>query len=148
MTSRTVSQSALFVGVVFVGLLVLGSILSSGPSAATIEADRQPASTTTTIPVPEGVFVVHLDNGVLRPSNLEIDLDVVQIVQWVNDDGREFVLEDSDGSFTAPLGPDDTFEFDYSTLPPGLYRYTAVLVTDSLFGGVRIPGLVDTRAAQ
>jgi len=148
-TNRIIFRSALFLSAVFVGLIVLGSVLTSGPSQATIDGGRQPTSTTTTEPPPEGVFIVFIDNGVLRPSNLAINLDVVQSVQWINRDEREFFLEEADGNFVSdPLAKGDMFEFDFSTLPPGLYRYKAVLVTDSIFGGVRIPGLVDSRAEQ
>ncbi|MFV1969408.1 MAG: hypothetical protein ACC683_00235 [Acidimicrobiia bacterium] len=149
MAKRTIFKSALFVGGVFLALVVLGSVISSGPSQATIEADRTPTTTTTTEPPPEGVVVVRIDNGVLRPSNLELDLDEFQIVKWINEDDREFVIEASDGSFVSPpLSQGDVFEFNFSTLPTALHRYKAILDTDSLFGGVRIPGLVDTRPAQ
>ncbi len=149
MANRTVFRSALTVAAVFVGLIVLGAVLTSGPSQATIDAGRLPTSTTTTEPPPEGVTVVFIDNGVLRPSNLEINTEAVQIVQWINRDEREFIMEDSTGNFVSePMRKGDMFEFDYSTLPPGLYRYKAILVTDSIFGGVRIPGLVDSRAEQ
>ncbi len=149
MAKRTVFSSALLVAGVFVAVLVLGAVLQSGPSQATIDADRQPTSTTTTEPPPEGVTIVFIDNGVLRPSNLEIDTTAIQIVKWINRDDREFILEESNGLFVSePLGVGDEFEYDFSTQPNGLYRYKAILVTDSLFGGVRIPGLVDTRAAQ
>jgi len=146
---RTVFSSALLVAGVFVVVLVVGAVLQSGPSQATIGADRQPTSTTTTEPPPEGVTIVFIDNGVLRPSNLEIDTTAIQVVKWINRDDREFILEESNGLFVSePLGGGDEFEYDFSTQPNGLYRYKAILVTDSLFGGVRIPGLVDTRAAQ
>jgi len=146
---RTVFSSALLVAGVFVVVLVVGAVLQSGPSQATIGADRQPTSTTTTEPPPEGVTIVFIDNGVLRPSNLEIDTTAIQVVKWINRDDREFILEESNGLFVSePLGVGDEFEYDFSTQPNGLYRYKAILVTDSLFGGVRIPGLVDTRAAQ
>jgi len=146
---RTVFSSALLVAGVFVAVLVVGAVLQSGPSQATIDADRQPTSTTTTEPPPEGVTIVFIDNGVLRPSNLEIDTTAIQVVKWINRDDREFILEESNGLFVSePLGGGGEFEYDFSTQPNGLYRYKAILVTDSLFGGVRIPGLVDTRAAQ
>jgi len=149
LTNRTLIKSALFVAGVFVALVVVGSLVSSGPSQATVDADRQPTTTTTTEPPAVGVVVVLLENGVLRPSNLEIDLEEIQIVHWINRDDNVFVIEDSGGAFASePLGQGDEFEFDYSTLPPGLYRYRAVLETDSLFGGVRVPGVVDSRPAQ
>lgn len=147
--NRTIFKSTLFVAGIFVALLVLGSVMTSGPSQATLEADRRPTSTTTTEPPPEGVVIVHIDNGVLRPSNLEIDISKIQTVKWINLDEREFYLEDADGNFLSDnLATGEEFEFDYSSLPGALYRYKAVLVTESIFGGVRIPGLVDTRAAQ
>ena len=149
MAKRTIFNSALLVAGVFVVLLVFGAVLQSGPSQATTDAERKPTSTTTTEPPPEGVIVVFIDNGVLRPSNLEIDTTAIQIVKWINRDDREFVLEEASGLFVSePLGLGDEFQYDFSTQPNGLYRYKAVLVTDSLFGGVRIPGLIDTRAAQ
>lgn len=149
MANRTIFQSAIFLAGAFVAILLVGTALQSGPSQATIDADRKPTSTTTTEPPPEGVIVVFIDNGVLRPSNLEIDTDTIQIVKWVNRDDREFILEEASGLFeSGPLGLGDEFEYDFSTQPKGLYRYKAILVTDSLFGGVRIPGLVDSRATQ
>lgn len=149
MSNRTKPSGAVLVAVVFVALLVLGTLLTSGPSQATSEANRQPTTTTTTEPPPEGEVVVFIENGVLRPSNLEIDLEVIQIIKWVNLDDRVFVIEGGDDSFMSePLGTGDEFSFDYSTLPPGLYRYKAVLETNSLFGGVRIPGIVDSRPSQ
>jgi len=130
-------------------LVVLGSLVSSGPSQATIDADRQPTTTTTTEPPPVGVVVVRISDGVLLPSNLEIQLEEIQIVKWINEDDRVFILEDSMGAFVSPpLAKGATFEFDYSEVPTALHRYQAVLDTDSIFGGVRIPGLVDTRPAQ
>lgn len=149
MTNRTLFKSAIFIAGVFVALVVVGSLVSSGPSQATVESDRQPTTTTTTEPPAAGVVVVLLENGVLRPSNLEIDLEQIQIVNWINNDDRVFIIEDAGGAFASePLSPGDEFEFDYSTVPPGLYRYRAVLDTDSLFGGVRVPGVVDSRPAQ
>jgi hypothetical protein len=60
-----------------------------------------------------------------------------------------FVIEAADGAFASPpLDVGDSFQFDYSTLSTALHGYKAILDTDSLFGGVRIPGLVDTRPAR
>lgn len=149
MSSRSISSGVVFVAVVFVALLAVGTLLTSGPSEATIDADRQPTTTTTTEPPPEGETVVFIENGAMRPSNLELDLEVIQVVKWVNLDDRIFVIEGGDGTFMSqPLGQGDEFSFDYSTLPPGLHRYKAVLETNSLIGGVRIPGIVDSRPAQ
>lgn len=149
MANRTVFQSALLVAGVFVAVLLLGSVLQSGPSQATIDADRTPTSVTTTEPPPAGVTIVYIDNGVLRPSNLEIDIAAIQIVKWINRDERSFTIEEANELFiSGELAKGDEFEFDFSTHPESLYRYQAVLVSDSIFGGVRLPGLVDSRAAQ
>jgi hypothetical protein len=60
-----------------------------------------------------------------------------------------FVIEATDGAFASPpLDMGDSFPFDYSTVPTALHRSKAILDTDSLFGGVRIPGLVNTHPAQ
>jgi hypothetical protein len=135
-------KSTLLVVGVFVALMIVGAIMASGPSAATIAADRTPTSTTTTEPPPEGIAIVRIDNGVFRPANLKIDLDEVWIVRWINDDPREYVMVDSDGNFEVTLAEGDTFEFDYSTLEPGIHRYKA------LIGFQRIPGSVDSRPSQ
>jgi len=140
---RTVIQSTVLVAAVFVVLLAVGTVISSGPSSATEEAGRVPTTTTTTEPAPEGVVVVRLNNGVFRPSNLAIDLDAIQIVQWINEDDREYVLVGSGGTFESPpMNQGDTFEFDFSTLDPAIHRYNA------LVGFQRIPGSVDTRPEQ
>lgn len=142
MDSRSIMKSMLLVVGAFAILLVLGALNTSTPSASTIEADRQPTTTTTTEPPPEGVTVVLIDNGVFRPANLKIDLDEIWIVQWINEDPREYVLVDSDGNFETTLAEGDVFEFDYSTLEPGIHRYKA------LIGMQRIPGAVDSRPKQ
>ena len=86
---------------------------------------------------------MRLSNGVFRPANLKLNTAEIQIVQWVNEDPREYVLVSSEGAFESqPLGQGDTFEFDYSTLDPGIHRYNA------LIGAQRIPGSVDTRPDQ
>jgi hypothetical protein len=143
MTRRTLFQSIALVAIVFVAVLAIGTVVSSGPSEATQEAGRVPTTTTTTEPPPEGVVIVRLDNGVFRPSNLRIDLAETQIVQWVNEDPREYVIVGSGGTFESPtLAQGDTFEFDFSTLEPAIHRYNA------LIGFQRIPGSVDTRPEQ
>jgi hypothetical protein len=140
---RTLIQSSLLVVVVFVVLLVVGTVITSGPSTATQEAARPPTTTTTTEPPPEGVVIVRLSNGVFRPANLAIDIAEVQIVQWVNEDDREYIIVGSGGTFESPpLNQGDTFEFDFSTLDPAIHRYNA------LIGFQRIPGSVDTRPEQ
>jgi hypothetical protein len=132
----------LLVAGVFVALLVVGSVTTSGPSEATVTADRRPTTTTTTEAPPEGVAIVRIDNGVFRPASLKIDLDEVWVVKWINDDPREYLMVDSGGNFEVTLGEGDTFEFDYSTLEPGIHRYNATI------GFQRIPGSVDSRPSQ
>ncbi|MGI9667907.1 MAG: hypothetical protein ACR2N2_12570 [Acidimicrobiia bacterium] len=143
MGRRTLIQSTILVLVVFGVLLVVGSARSSSPSDSVQEAGRAPTTTTTTEPPPEGVVVVRLSNGVFRPANLAIDIEEVQIVQWINEDPREYVIVGSGGIFESPpLNQGDTFEFDFSTLDPAIHRYNA------LIGFQRIPGSVDTRPEQ
>ena len=143
MGKRTLIQSTVLVVVVFAVLVAIGSVLSSSPSEATVEAGRVPTTTTTTEPPPEGVVIVRLNNGVFRPANLAIDLEVTQTVQWINEDPREYIIVGSGGTFESPpLNQGDTFEFDFSTLEPGIHRYNA------LIGFQRIPGSVDTRPEQ
>ena len=136
-------KSTVLVAGVFALLLVLGTVLSSEPSQATLDAGRTPTTTTTSEPPPEGVVIVRLANGTFRPSNLRLDIEVAQIVQWINEDDRDYILSGTAGLFeSVPLGPGDTFEFDFSTVDPGIHRYSA------LIGFQRIPGSVDTRPAQ
>ena len=142
MDSRTIMKSTVLVVGVFVALIVIGTLITSSPSEATIAADRQPTTTTTTEPPPEGVAVVLIDNGVFRPANIKIDLDEIWIVKWINEDPREYLLVDSDDNFEVTLAEGDEFEFDYSTLEPGIHRYKAFI------GKQRIPGAVDSRPQQ
>lgn len=143
MGRRTLIQSTVLVAAVFVVLVAVGTVVTSGPSSATEEAARAPTTTTTTEPPPEGVVTVRLSNGVFRPSNLSVDIEEIQIVQWINEDDREYIISGSGGTFESPpLNQGDTFEFDFSTLEPGIHRYNA------LIGFQRIPGSVDTRPEQ
>jgi hypothetical protein len=135
-------KSAVFVLVVFVALIVVGTLKTSNPSDATVESDKQPVVTTTTEPPPDGLAVVRIDNGVFRPANLNINLDEIWIVRWVNDDDVEYLLQGTEDEFEVKLGPGDEFEFDYSGLEPDIYRYRAFV------GFNRIPGSVDTRPDQ
>ena len=143
MTRRTLVQSIVFIAVVFVLLLAVGTVITSSPSAAVEEAQRVPTTTTTTEPPPEGVGIVRLTNGAFRPANINMDLAVTQTIQWINEDDREYIIIGAGGIFESPpLAQGDTFEFDFSTLDPGIYRYNAVI------GFQRIPGSVDTRPEQ
>jgi plastocyanin len=140
---RNIIRSTVLVAIIFVALLVAGAWASSSPSDETLANAKPPTTTTTTEAPPEGVAVVRLSNGVFRPANLDIDLAVVQTVQWVNEDDREYLIRSTDGEFESPLlAQGDTFEFDFSTLPPGIHRYNA------LVGFQRIPGSVDSRPNQ
>lgn len=143
MGRRNLIKSTLLVAGVFAVLLIVGTVFTSEPSDAIQEAGRVPTTTTTTEPPPEGVVIVRLTNGAFQPSNLSINLDEVQIVQWINEDDREYVILGSGGLFESePLMQGDMFEFDFSTVPPAIHRYNAVL------GFQRIPGSVDTRPEQ
>jgi hypothetical protein len=122
----------------------------SGPSQAALDRNQAPATTTTTEPPPEGVTVVIIENGKFTPSNLEIALEEIWIVKWENQDPpREYQITSRDRNaegeslFESPvLAPGDTWEFDFSTLEPDIYRYNTYI------GNQRIPGLVDTRPAR
>ena len=132
----------------------------SGPSPAAIERNQQPSTTTTTEPPPEGVVVVSIQNGRFSPSNLEIELTEVWIVQWQHRDApvtladgtvqeREYQIisrdrnEDRSFLFESPtMMFGDTYQVDFSAFPEDLYRYNTFL------GLQRIPGLVDTRASR
>ncbi len=148
----------------FIGLMATLSLVlaacGSGPSAAAILRDEQPSTTTTTEPPPQGVIVVSIENGRFSPSNLEIDLSEVWIVEWQHNDApvnladgtvqeREYQIisrdrnEDRTFLFESPVMTfNDIYQVDFSDLPESLYRYNTFL------GQQRIPGLVDTRASR
>jgi hypothetical protein len=138
----TTIKSVLFVLAVAIVLVLAGFAVQSSPSDAVTEAASPPTSTTTTEPAPEGVMVVRISNGSFRPSNVHLDLDEMWIVKWVNEDPREYILADKDERFETTLVEGDEFEFDYSTLEPGIYR------VDATVGLQRIPGTIDTRPEQ
>jgi len=141
----------------------LGLVLAacgSGPSPAALERDEQPSTTTTTEPPPEGVVIVSISNGKFSPSNLEMNLSEMWIVEWQHNDApvtmadgtveeREYQIlsrdrnEDSSFLFESPVMEfGDSYRVDFSELPEDLYRY------NTFVGLQRIPGLVDTRAAR
>jgi hypothetical protein len=140
--NRTVIKSVLLVVGVVAVLFVAGLAVASSPSADVTEAARLPTTTTTTEPPPEGVFVMKIDNGSFRPLNVLLDLNEAWVVKWVNDDPREYLLADKGGLFETTLAEGEEFEFDYSTLEPGIYRVFATV------GFQRIPGTIDTRPEQ
>jgi len=140
---RNAVSAALIVVGAFVIFAVIGLTIRSGPSEAALESNRKPTTTSTTEPPPEGVVVVRIDNGSFRPSNLQMDLNEVWIVEWVNEDDQTYVIQGRKGEFESPpLEKGDRFQFDFSTLEPGIYRYFAEV------GAQRIPGSVDTRPDQ
>ena len=130
------------------GLIVVAC--GSGPSPEVLAAGARPSTTTTTEPPPEGVFKVAIRNASFRPSNLTLDLDEFQIVQWENEDAdREYVItsrargDDGERMFESPvIGPGETWELDFTTLEEDVHRYFTTL------GAQSIPGLVDTRPEQ
>ncbi len=142
MEKKSIIKSAILVGGIAVVLVLVGLAFQSAPSDAVAEKATPPTSTTTTEPPPEGVIIVRIDNGSFRPSNVKLDLNEVWIVKWVNEDPRDYVLADKDDRFETLLKPGDEFEFDYSTLEPGIYRVNATV------GFQRIPGTIDTRPDQ
>lgn len=142
MDSRTIMKSVAFIIAVFVAVVAIGLLKTSGPSEATVASDKQPVPTTTTEAPPEGIAIVHIDNGVFRPANLKLNLDELWIVRWVNDDDVEYQLQGTNDEFDVQLAPGASFEFDYSTLEPDIHRYRAFV------GFNRIPGSVDSRPEQ
>ena len=89
--------------------------------------------------------IIRIQNGSFQPSNLKVNLDDIQIIRWVHEDqeGRIYTFTSSD-TFWEPIELDrgDEFEFDFSSVDPGLYRYSAQL------GNAFLPGIIDTRPDQ
>jgi hypothetical protein len=73
-------------------LVILGLTQRSGPSDAVVAADRRPSTTTTTEPLPEGVFTIKISNGAFSPAVHELDLNEFQIVRWENLDDVTYVV--------------------------------------------------------
>jgi plastocyanin len=123
-----------------IALALVLAACASGPSHDALVRNEPPPTTTTTTLPPEGVVVVTIKNGKFSPALLQIKLDETWIVRWVNEDPpREYVLTARDLFESGTLAPGDSFEFDFSTLEPGIYRYYTYI------GNQRIPGSVDTR---
>jgi hypothetical protein len=128
-----------------IALVLFSAACGSGPSPEALERNQPPLTTTTTEAAPAEVVVVTIENGKFSPSVLEIDLTKQWIVRWDNDDPpREYsIISRTAGLFESPIiKPGESWEFDFSTMEPGLYRYSTYL------GDQRIPGLVDTRPAR
>jgi len=143
MSRKTVLQSGVLLLGLFIVLIAVGSAIASGPSEEVIASDRRPTTTTTTEPPPEGVAFVVINNGAFRPAILDIDVNEIQTVRWSNEDESVYLFT-STADLWEPveLAQGDEFEFDFSTVEPGIYRFNATL------GFNRIPGSVDTRPEQ
>lgn len=143
MPRKTLIQSSVLVFALFLLFALIGSAIASGPSDEVLAADRRPTTTTTTEPPPEGVAFVTITNGAFRPAILNIDVTETQTVRWANEDDVDYLFT-STADLWEPvdLGPGAEFEFDFSTVEPGIYRYNATI------GFQRVPGSVDTRPDQ
>lgn len=142
---RSLYSSILLVAAIFLVLVVIGSIAQSSPSQAVLDKPQKPTTTTTTEPPPEGVVVVELRNGSFSPANLKLDLTKAWIVKWINTDPVDVRLFDASREKLFDLtltGNGGTFEWDYSELPVGIWRYKAEV------GRNQIPGQIDTRPEQ
>jgi hypothetical protein len=123
-----------------IALALVLAACGSGPSPEAVARNQPPPTTTTTTLPPEGVVVVTIKNGKFTPALLQIQLEDSQIVRWVNEDPpREYVLAARDLFESPTLLPGDSFEFDFSTVEPAIYRYYTFI------GNQRVPGMVDTR---
>lgn len=142
MGNRAAVTSVVFVLAIFAAFVLIGVLFGSGPSDFAQAGNNQPTTTTTTEPPPEGVVIVRVSNGSFRPSNLQVQLNEISIVKWVNEDDRDYLLAGRAGEFETELPAGAEFEFDFSTLEPGIYRYFAEI------GFQRIPGSIDTRPTQ
>ena len=117
-------------------LALAATACASGPSPEALARNQTPSTTTTTEPPPEGTFVVETSNGRFAPSNVELPIDTTPIVRWENNDPpREYqIISSPVGIFESPvIKPGESWEFDFSTLDPGIYRYNTFL------GRQRIP---------
>ncbi len=135
--------------VLALGAMLVSSACASGPAPEVLAAGRTPSTTTTTLPPPEGVTVVRIANASFRPSNLTLDIDREWIVEWRNEDDREYQIisrdrnDEGERIFESPmLVEGDTWQVDFRDLEPAVYRYFMTL------GAQSIPGLVDTRPEQ
>lgn len=131
-----------------VALLIFAGSCASGPSEAAKLRDVAPATTTTTVPLPEGIQLVKILNASFQPSVLDLDTTEVPIVRWENIDEVEYTIFSRDKTDGVPIfespviPPGGTWDFDFTSLDLGVYRYFIVR------GAQTIPGLVDTRTAQ
>lgn len=126
-------------GVIIVAALTVAAC-ASGPSQEALDRNQRPSTTTTTEPPPEGVTIIVIRNGAFAPSIVNIDLETTPIVRWENRDEVEYVISAQRGEFESPpVAPGESWEFDFSTVEPDVYRFATYR------GNVRIPGLVDSQ---
>jgi len=127
----------------FVTMTTIAAACASGPSPEVLSRGLSPSTTTTTEPLPEGLALVKITNASFQPSVLELNTNVIPVVRWENLDNVDYVILARGKEFESPnMAPGDTWDFDFTTLEPGVYRY---FITR---GAQTIPGLVDTRPAQ
>jgi plastocyanin len=123
--------------------LVVAAACASGPSADALARNISPSTTTTSEPLPEGIQLIKISNGSFQPANLTLDTAEMPIVRWQNLDDVEYTIIARGREFESPPLPQGgSWEFDFSALEPGVYRYFTTR------GAQNIPGLVDTRPAQ
>lgn len=131
---------------------------TTAPPATTT---TMPPATTTTLAPPttaeaegveiadDGAYVVHIRNGSLHPSVLNVDPESAALVRWHNDDEVPYVLtsrtrdENGDRLFESDeIEPGGTYEIDFSQWEPAAFSYF------TMRGNSRIPGLVDTSPSR
>jgi hypothetical protein len=133
-------RSLVLIPVVF---FLVAAGCASGPSDDAIARNVSPSTTTTTEPLPEGIALIRITNASFQPAVLELDPTVVPVVRWENLDDVEYIIFGRGDAFESPaVPPGGTWEFDFSTLEPAVYRYLIIR------GNQTIPGLIDTRPAQ
>ena len=137
------NRRALVLTAIPLACLLVAGACASGPSPEVEARGLSPSTTTTTEALPDNISLVRITNASFQPAVLELDTNVVPIVRWENLDDVEYVILARGREFESPaVPPGGTWDFDFSTLEPGVYRY---LITR---GAQTIPGLVDTRPAQ
>jgi len=124
-------------------MLILAASCASGPSEAAKVRNISPSTTTTTVPLPEGLVLIKISNAAFQPAILELDTTTMPMIRWENLDNVEYTIFARGKEFESPVvPPGGTWDFDFSTIEPGVYRYFIVR------GAQTIPGLIDTRPAQ
>jgi plastocyanin len=123
--------------------IALAAACASGPSAEVAARGLRPSVTTTTEPLAEGIVLIKIFNAAFQPAVIDLDPSRFPVVRWENTDDVEYTIFARGDEFESPvIQPGMTWDFDFSTLEPGVYRYFTVR------GAQSIPGLIDTRPAQ